>query len=241
MNKVLKFLLVIVFIVITLNLFTIRTEAATRYVYDNADILTVSEDDGLTNLARHNSQQYDVDFCFLTIDMCFMDPYEYAKNFYYTHGFENNGIIFMIFEDEMYIETFGSFKNVLTADQIQRIESIGNTEILRERYEESFISSTNEFNRLHAPDNDKNDLGSKNSKNVSFLVPTFLSLCISCVVTAAIACFFVFYHNAANKKLNAVAYLSHDKESFKVTDRTTIFVGNRQEICRGYYRERSKR
>lgn len=240
MSKVLKVFLCIAFIVLCLNLFVIPTEASIRYVYDNAEILTETEEKNLKIVATQNADKYNGSFCLLTVDNCSMDPYQYARNFYYTHSFEDDGLIIMIYNDQVYIEAFGDFEYNLSPTQMFGLSDAGQMNANYSNYEDAFVSVLNKFESYYTyDDNISNDNNNKLSWN--FLQPTFLSLCVSIVATIAITCFFVFYHNSSNTKINAVAYLSNEKESFKVTDRTTIFVGDRQEICRGYYRERSKR
>ena len=240
MSKILKVFLCIIFIVLCLNLFVIPAEAATRYIYDNSDILTATEEQNLKSMVTKYVDEYNGSFCLLTVDSCSMDPYQYARNFYYTHSFEDDGIIIMIYNDQMYIEAFGDFKYNLSPTQMVGLSDEGQMHVNYLGYEDAFVSVLDKFRAYYAYDNDiPTDVNKKS--NWAFLQPTFLSLCISFAATAAITCFFVFYHNSSNTKINAVAYLSNEKESFKVTDRTTIFVGDRQEICRGYYRERSKR
>lgn len=245
MKYVLKTFLVIILAVLCFWVLAMPVQAYSRCLYDNANLMTTSEEDYINSVANDIMKNQDCDLCIGTItSLSSMTSKEYAKVFAQTYGFSDDCIVFLIYKDSLYIYQFGNV-SLLTNSQINALETGFAIEAANSStyYALSYtLNNTKQYIQKSSGLNDvnNNDGLPVESPTWKKLLPDGVSLFISCLATILVTCVMVFFHNAANKKIKANAYLSHDN-GFEVTDRTVIFVGTRQEIVRNFYRDRSRK
>lgn len=245
MKYVLKTFLVIILAVLCFWVLAIPVQASNRSLYDNANVMTPSDEDYINSVANDIMKNQDFDLCIGTItSLSSMTSREYAKGFAQSYGFDDNCIVFLIYQDSLYIYQFGNV-SLLTNSQINALETGFAIEVANSNayYALSYtLNNTKQYIQKSSGLNDvnNNDDLPVESSTWKKLLPDGVSLFISCLLTILVTCVMVFFHNAANKKIKANAYLSHDN-GFEVTDRTVIFVGTRQEIVRDFYRDRSRK
>lgn len=244
MKYVLKTFLVIILVISYLWALVISVHADSRCLYDNANLMTPSDEGYINFVADDIIKNQDYDLCIgTTTSLSSMTSMEYAKVFAQTYGFVDDCIVFLIYQDTLYIYQFGNV-SLLTNSQIHALETGFAIEVANSNTyyalsytlnnTKQYIQQSNELNNNH-----NNDVMSTSSIWKK-LLPDGVSLFISCLVTLLVTCVMVFFHNAANKKIKANTYLSHDN-GFEITDRTVIFVGTQQEIVRDFYRNRSRK
>lgn len=244
MKHVLKTFLVIILVISYLWALVISVQADSRCLYDNANLMTPSDEVYINSVADDIIKNQDYDLCIgTTTSLSSMTSMEYAKVFAQTYGFSDDCIVFLIYQDALYVYQFGNV-SLLTNSQIYALETEFAIEVANSNTyyalsytlnnTKQYIQQSNELNNSH-----NNDVISTSSIWKK-LLPDGVSLFISCLVTILVTCVMVFFHNAANKKIKANAYFSHDN-GFEITDRTVIFVGTKQEIVRDFYRDRSRK
>lgn len=245
MKYVLKTFLVIILAVLCFWALAIPVQASNRSLHDNANIMTPSDENYINAVANELTKNQDFELCIgTTTSISSMTPLEYAKGFAQSYGFDDNCIVFLIYRDYLYVYQLGNV-SLLTNSQIQNLENNFNIEAMNSSVyyalsdalntTQEYIRKTSGLDDIHNND----DLPVEPAKWKQ-LLPDGVSLFISCLLTILVTCVMVFFHNAANKKIKANAYLSHDN-GFEVTDRTVIFVGTKQEIVRDFYRDRSRK
>lgn len=245
MKYVLKTFLVIILAVLCFWVLAIPVQADSRCLYDNANLMTPSDENYINAVANELTKNQDFELCIgTTTSISSMTPLEYAKGFAQSYGFDDNCIVFLIYQDSLYIYQFGNV-SLLTNSQINALETSFAIEVDNSNtyYALSYtLNNTKQYIQKSSGLNDvhNNDDLPVESSTWKKLLPDGVSLFISCLLTILVTCVMVFFHNAANKKIKANAYLAHD-DGFEVTDRTVIFVGTRQEIVRDFYRDRSRK
>ena len=245
MKYVLKTFLVIILVISYLWALVISVQADSRCLYDNANLMTPSDEVYINSVADDIIKNQDYDLCIgTTTSLSLMTSMEYAKVFAQTYGFSDDCIVFLVYQESLYIYQFGNV-SLLTNSQIGSLEMGFAIEIANSSayYALSYtLNNTKQYIQKSSGFNDvnNNDGLPVESPTWKKLLPDGVSLFISCLVTILVTCVMVFFHNAANKKIKANAYLSQDN-GFEVTGRTVIFVGTRQEIVRNFYRDRSRK
>ena len=245
MKYVLKTFLVIILAVLCFWALAIPVQADSRCLYDNANLMTPSDENYINAVANELTKNQDFELCIgTTTSISSMTPLEYAKGFAQSYGFDDNCIVFLIYRNSLYIYQLGNV-SLLTNSQIQTLETnfaIEATNSSAYYALSDTLNTTQEYIRKTSGLDDihNNDGLPVEPAKWKRLLPDGVSLFISCLLTILVTCVMVFFHNAANKKIKANAYLSHDN-GFEVTDRTVIFVGTQQEIVRDFYRDRSRK
>jgi uncharacterized membrane protein YgcG len=245
MKYALKTFLVIILVVLCFWALVIPVQANSRCLYDNANLITQSDEGYINSIAGDMMKNQDYDLCIGTITSLYsMTSMEYAKVFAQTYGFSDDCIVFLIYQDSLYIYQFGNV-SLLTNNQINALETGFAIEVANSNTYYALSCTLNNTKQYIQKSSELNDVHNSDDVPVSSstwkkLLPDGVSLFISCLVTILVTCVMVFFHNSANKKIKANTYLSHDN-GFEVTDRTVIFVGTKQEIVRDFYRDRSRR
>lgn len=105
----------------------VSVNAQTSYVYDEADLLTETEEAELQNLAQSMQEQWDMNFLVVTTsDAKGKSAMEYADDFYDTcfpESSEEDGVCYLIDMDhrEIYLSTCGIAIRYLTDQRIENV------------------------------------------------------------------------------------------------------------------------
>lgn len=105
----------------------VSVNAQTSYVYDEADLLTETEEAELQNLAQSMQEQWDMNFLVVTTsDAEGKSAMEYADDFYdecFPESSEEDGVCYLIDMDhrEIYLSTCGIAIRYLTDQRIENV------------------------------------------------------------------------------------------------------------------------
>jgi uncharacterized membrane protein YgcG len=233
----------ILFTIVLICIFTIPTIALTpsECVFDEANIL--SENDEL-RLADLSDNYGSMSMVFLTIDNARgYDSKSFAKNFYSTHGFKQDGIIFILDMDNKKVDivAYGYCEKCLPQNAIDisarsAIDYV-NEENYYAAFEVMFYRAESAIANYNPALEDKIDeYRNNNGADTDFIIPTVESIIFSIVVTIIVVIVLLFLHNKNNIKPKASNY--YDTKGFVVDSHNTIYLGTREEVSKGYYKDK---
>ena len=239
----LKKICFIVFTITLLCLFIVPASALTpsECVFDEANIL--SENDEL-RLADLSDNYGSMSMVFLTIDNARgYDSKSFAKNFYSTHGFKHDGIIFILDMDNKTVDivAYGYCEKCLPQNAIDisvrsAIDYV-NEENYYAAFEVMFYRAESSIDNYNPAMEDKIDeYRNNNGADTDFIIPTVESIIFSIVVTIIVVIVLLFLHNKNNIKPKASNY--YDTKGFVVDSHNTIYLGTREEVSKGYYKDK---
>lgn len=142
--------------------FCLNSDAAERYVYDNASLLTPEEREMLEETAKGFSEYWNMDFGVVTTDDAQgKTSRDYADDFYDTYfdiTDERGGVLYLIDMDnrEIYLSTCGQAIRYLTDERIERILDEAYAEIADGDYYgtfEAFFDATEDYLERGIPSN----------------------------------------------------------------------------------------
>ncbi len=102
----------------------LETSAETKYVYDQADLLTEDEEVELQSYAEVMKDVWEMNFMVVTTDTAEgKSSMEYADDFYDTYFQDEDGMLYLIDMDnrEIYLSTAGLAIRYLTDDRIESV------------------------------------------------------------------------------------------------------------------------
>lgn len=203
-----------------------------EYVYDFADILSDSEEQKLSKLAKDKMDEDGIYVAYLTYDdaygrdtMTFTDDfYDYYISKIVENGPENQtaGLLFAVDMDnrEVYINTGGAIASKLSTDKAY-----------------SLLDKTYQY----ASDGDYFKCFEKTT-DVTFKylypnpwVPTKTSLIAALVIAVLLPVILLAIHNKSNKVPKASEYLA----AFNVLSKNDTFLGHREEVIHDFYKQES--
>jgi uncharacterized protein len=219
-------------------IFTTPVYAETE-VYDYADLLSYEEEKDLKQQARIYD---DISVIFLTInDANGKSTNKYAKNFYDSNGFMDNGILFVIDMDnrEIYVDTVGGCVKALE-NRIDLILDEGYSYIVKSDYYMTFLTMLNvastEFSACLVYENDPSASYAVDWEYV--LTPNDTSFIITALITIATLAICIYIHNKENKTIKATEYLK-GRGGFVVHSSNVMYLGDRRQVIHGYYNRSS--
>ena len=203
-----------------------------EYVYDFADILSDSEEQKLSKLAKDKMAEDGIYVAYLTYDdaygrdtMTFTDDfYDYYISKIVENGPENQtaGLLFAVDMDnrEVYINTGGAIASKLSTDKAYSL--------LDKTYQ--YASDGDYFKCL------------EKTTDVTFKylypnpwVPTKTSLIAALVIAVLLPVILLAIHNKSNKVPKASEYLA----AFNVLSKNDTFLGHREEVIHDFYKQES--
>lgn len=114
-----------------------------QHVVDQADILTSQEEQAIGNRIEEMSVKWKQDFVVVTTyDAEGKDSEEYADDYYDDHGYQENGILYLVDLDNsnVWISTSGSMIRFLTDSRIDRVIDAGYSQLKSQNYGEGFLA-----------------------------------------------------------------------------------------------------
>ena len=114
-----------------------------QHAVDQADILTSQEEQAIGNRIEEMSEKWKQDFVVVTTyDAEGKDSEEYADDYYDDHGYQENGILYLVDLDNsnVWISTSGSMIRFLTDSRIDRVIDAGYSQLKSQNYGEGFLA-----------------------------------------------------------------------------------------------------
>lgn len=197
-------------------------------VFDYADLLSETEEEALREYSAKYAKD-NISVIFLTTaDTEGKSSMTYSDDFYDTHAFLPDGVLFMIDMDnrEVYINTVGKCINWLENDVY---------DILDATY-------------MYASDGEYFDCLMETSKQACVIVenhtnpikgvvrPSLTVLLIALGIMVIVLVVLLAKHSKANRRISTEQYLG---SSFVVNNKDVVYMGCRKEVLRGYYAEKS--
>lgn len=242
MKKKLLLFFVFSFFFLLPNVFAVDTSLK---IYDDADLLTDSEEVMLKSQIDQYIKDYNMDMVLMTT---LINPYgsteELATRFYSDNGFGMNehqdGILFVIDRhlnaDDAYILTTGEAMRVYTDSRIDAIlDDISDAKYNNEGYYgmfSAFIESSSDFAHDGVPDVNKNTyIDSNGEMKYKRTIPWFLMIVLSLTISSVIIFVLVKRNKMVQKATTAKAYLdqnsiqySRKEDHFAYTHTTSAYV-----------------
>lgn len=203
----------------------LAAEYESETVFDMADLLTEDEEASLEKMAK-KYERYDVSIIFMTTDNAEgKTTQNYSNDFYDSHNFRPDGVMFSIDMDnrEIYIDTVGRCIEMITDDMVDSALDVSYSYATDGEYEAclslmgDIICSTIE--------ECENPL-------LAAVKPSFFTIIIMLIVTVIYVIVLLIKHNKANGTVAAEHYMGND---FAVKNINTVFMGVRKEVIKGYY------
>ena len=227
MKKKIIFLSLILALVVGASLVkeTIAAEYKTETVFDMADLLTDVEEEQLRKFAK-KYEKYDVSIVFMTTDDTGGKTTEnFSNDFYDTHLFREDGVMFSIdmYNREIYIDTVGKYIAAIS---------------------ESNVSQALDSSYMHASEGEYALCLEKMSRSICKIIdakenplktavkPSVVTILVMLGAASVVAVVLLMKHNGANRKISASQYIG---SSFTVKNRNTVYMGCRKEVIPGYY------
>ena len=119
------------------------SDGSVTYVVDQADILSPQEEQAIETRIEEMSQKWKQDFVVVTTnDAEGKDSEEYADDYYDYHGYQENGVLYLVDLDNgnVWISTSGSMIRFLTDSRIDRVIDAGYSELKSKNYGEGFLA-----------------------------------------------------------------------------------------------------
>ena len=120
MRKILTVLLAVLML-------TVHVSAKSSYVTDHDRLLTSAETQTLEDSFRQYHTEYGFTVALLTVDdLEGADPAAYASEYYHGAGYDNDGVMLLISEQDglWYVYTSGICAEVITDEMIEKLGSI---------------------------------------------------------------------------------------------------------------------
>lgn len=195
-------------------------------VYDYADLLTNEEEKELQLFAKKYEAE-NLAVIFLTIDDANgYSAMTYSDDFYDSHGFGADGVLFMIDMDnrEVYINTVGKCIGWL-AEDMDAILDATYTYAGDGNYYECLKETAKRAMRI---------VEGEQNPVLALMQYTGTLAVISGVITAIVLIWMLVSHHSANGAIHASRYLGN---RFRVLNRKEHFLGCRDVVFHDYYRE----
>lgn len=138
----------------------VRAEGET--VVDQADLFTDEQEQRIRERAEEMSEKWKQDYVVVTVsEGVDKTSEEYADDYYDTHGYGENGALYLIdlYNNNVWISTSGSMIRFLTDDRIQRVIDAGYGDLKGQQYAEGILQMlgrTEEYMNLGIPDGQYN-------------------------------------------------------------------------------------
>jgi hypothetical protein len=150
--------------------------------------MTPSDEGYINSIAGDMMKNQDYDLCIGTItSLSSMTSMEYAKVFAQTYGFSDDCIVFLIYQDSLYIYQFGNV-SLLTNNQINTLETGFAIEVANSNTYYALSDTLNNTKQYIQKSSVLNDVHNSDDVPVSSsiwkkLLPDGVSLFISCLLT----------------------------------------------------------
>lgn len=210
-------------------------------VFDYADLLTWEEENELRQIAKEY-EEFDVSMIFLTTaDARGKSAMTYSDDFYDTNQFRPDGVLFLIDMDnrELYINTVGKCIAILPDYRIESILDTGYDYVADGEYFDCFKRMSERTGYYIKNYDGSQSTGSyyyNNYDNILTIMGPMLMkyALIALVVAGIVSLILVSTHKKANRRIPADRYMG---SSFKVNKKDVAYMGCRQEVIRGYYKQ----
>lgn len=264
-----KFLNISLALVMLLSIFAFTVDAESRIVavYDEANLLSSSEEQKLEDLAEEYSDNIDINVIFVTTNDADGKTTEaYADDYYddlTSDQLEYSGILFLIDMDnrEITISTAGNCITWFNDNEIEVALDKGYNYIVDEKYYKTLDAmakyslktiehwyesgDTPEDDYLYSDDN-SNDYSydddysyDEPSKFDEILSNIGQNMFYSLIITIIVVIILTTKHNSANKKVSAVNYIDKTGKGYKVINRDRHHVRTYETVSKNYYKESS--
>lgn len=243
MKKILSilFLLVLMFTFFApINAQAVSYEYTYEHVYDHADLLTDSEEQKLSEIAKELGSSHNVRVVFLTYDNAEgKSAMVYTDDFYDHIHYNIDGILFAIDMDnrEMYINTVGSCINALTDAERESVYDSTAHYVSSEKYYDFFEKSSKYAFKKMVKGGVVDEYGTPQVTDERWWLPDLTSIVITIIVMLIVLVVSLGIHNKANKKISATNYVA--KDGYRVINRNERFVRTYETVQHGYYRQSS--
>lgn len=137
MKKIIKIWTVCLFVVLSIG----QLQAADKFIYDDANLLSVSDESALADKLDQLAKDYDIDIVLLTTNQANgKSATAYADDFYDDNGFSEDGILILIDMDnrEIAISTSGKMIQYFTDERIESTIDAVYDELVNANYGKSF-------------------------------------------------------------------------------------------------------
>lgn len=230
----LNLFIMIVILIAMFNVFAVSSNALgteTNFVYDNANILSFSEEVLLQNEAEKYYAN-GISVVFVTTDRNPNSAQIYANNFYDSHDFYDDGILFLIDLDtrEVYIDTVGKYVELFNDKRIEKCLDAGFEYIYSDYYQ--VFKSMLDYSKPFL--NGKGMFWLALKESLSFDL-TSLIIIIATVVIATLM--LKVKHNKNNHPTAGQRYFNAN--GFKIKNREDRYIGTRTSVAYGYYNSSS--
>lgn len=205
----------------------LAAEYESETVFDMADLLTENEEASLEKMAK-KYERYDVSIIFMTTDNAEgKTTQNYSNDFYDSHNFRPDGVMFSIDMDnrEIYIDTVGRCIEMITDDMVDSALEVSYSYATDGEYEAclslmgDIICSTIE--------ECENPL-------LAAVKPSFFTIVVMLVAAVVVVIVLLVKHYKDNSTVAAEHYMGND---FSVKNINTVFMGVRKEVLKDYYAE----
>lgn len=148
-----------ILMLLAMFLLPLGVQAEESQVADQAELLTPEEENALTGRMEALEEEWKQTFVVVTTkDAEGKEAREYADDFYDSHGYGDNGVLYLIDLDngELWISTAGNMIRFLTDARIQQVLDAGYEDIRQGSYErglERMLDRTEEFLEEGIPGN----------------------------------------------------------------------------------------
>ena len=227
MKKKIVFLSLILALVIGASLIkeVIAAETETETVFDMADLLTDSEEEQLRKIAE-KYEKYDVSVVFMTTeDTGGKTTQNFSNDFYDTHSFHEDGVMFSVDMQnrEIYIDTVGKYIAAVSDNKVEQALDDSYLYASEGEYALCLTSMSQSICKI---------IDAKENPLMTAIKPSAATIFVMLAAAAIVGVVLLVKHNKANRKISASHYIG---SSFKVKNRNTVYMGCRKEVIPGYY------
>lgn len=229
MKKKIIFLSLILALVIGASLVkeVFAAEYATETVYDMADLLTDSEENQLRKLAK-KYEAYDISIIFMTTSSTDgKTTQNFSNDFYDTHSFREDGVMFSIDMEnrQIYIDTVGKLIPMISDSKVESALDDGYQHVVDAEYALCLTKMSQSICKI---------IDAKEHPVATALKPSAVTILVMILAAVSVGAILLHMHNKANHKISATQYLG---TSFVVKNRNTVYMGCRKEVIPDYYAE----
>ncbi len=148
--------LILIFVFSMLTIVPISAESSKDYLVDNADMLTASEEEALSEKLEALSLKWGIDIAIATVESIYgMDVWDYAHDFYYSMDYSDTGILLLISKQyrDYAIYTTLSTDEIFSEWDYSSLESAFKKYASQDRFYDSFVSFADKLDYILKYDN----------------------------------------------------------------------------------------
>lgn len=220
-------LLVALLFGVSWNKEVLAAEYEPETVFDMADLLTEDEEASLEKMAK-KYEKYDVSIIFMTTDNAEgKTTQDYSNDFYDSHNFRPDGVMFSIDMDnrEIYIDTVGRCIEMITDDNVNSALDVSYSYAT----DGDYVSCLSLMGDIIC-----STIEECENPLLAAVKPSFFTIIAMLVVAVIVVIVLFVKHNKANGTVAAEHYMGKD---FAVKNIDTVFMGIQKEVLKGYYKK----